>query len=120
MRPVFVVDNQHRRWELNDPAGRLDSQTTAVELCEGLVPPPARSVSGLSPDGDRMLPASGELPEDSGRSSTSVDRRDDAAEAAQVIGVSAVTVKQWLSRGLRLVNEQLADLRPGEEPPDAI
>ena len=36
------------------------------------------------------------------------------AEAAQVLGVSAVTVKRWLSRGLRLVTEQLADLRPGE------
>ena len=42
------------------------------------------------------------------------------AEAAQVIGVSAVTVKRWLSRGLRLVTEKLADFRPGEEPPDAI
>jgi RNA polymerase sigma-70 factor (ECF subfamily) len=42
------------------------------------------------------------------------------AEAAQVLGVSAVTVKRWLSRGLRLVTEQLADLRPGEKPPDAM
>jgi len=42
------------------------------------------------------------------------------AEAAQVLGVSAVTVKRWLSRGLRLVTEQLADFRLGEEPPDAI
>ena len=42
------------------------------------------------------------------------------AEAAQVIGVSALTVERWLSRGLRLVTEQLADSHPGEEPPDAI
>jgi serine/threonine-protein kinase len=42
------------------------------------------------------------------------------AEAAQVLGVSAVTVKRRSSRGLRLVTEPLADLRPGEEPPDAI
>ena len=42
------------------------------------------------------------------------------AEAAQLIGVSAVTVKRRLNRGLRLVTEQLADLRPAEEPPDAI
>ena len=42
------------------------------------------------------------------------------AEAAQVIGVSAVTVTRWLSRGLRLVTEPLADLRPDENPPDAI
>ena len=43
-----------------------------------------------------------------------------AAEAAQVIGVSAVTVKRRSSRGLRLVTEPLADLRPVEKPPDAI
>jgi hypothetical protein len=70
VRRVFVLANQHRRRELNDPAGRLDSQPATVELCEGLVPAPASSVSGLSPDGDRVLPAIGELPEDSGRSST--------------------------------------------------
>jgi RNA polymerase sigma-70 factor (ECF subfamily) len=70
VRRVFVLANQHRRWELNDLAGRLDSQPAAVELCVGLVPAPASSVSGLSPDGYRMLQAIGELPEDSGRSST--------------------------------------------------
>ena len=64
-----------------------------MELCEGLVPSPASSVSGLSPDGRGML---------------------------QAIGVWAVTVKRRLSRGLRLLTEQLADLRPGEKPPDAI
>jgi hypothetical protein len=64
-----------------------------VELCEGLVPAPASGVSGLRPGGFRML---------------------------QAIGVSAVTVKRWLSRGLRLVTDQLADLGPGEKPPDAI
>ena len=37
------------------------------------------------------------------------------AEAAQVLGVSAVTVKRWLSRGLRLVTEQLADFRGDRE-----
>jgi hypothetical protein len=70
VRRVFVLANRHRRWELNDLAGRLDSQPAAVELCEGLVPAPVSSVSGLSPDGYRLLPAIGELPEDSGRSST--------------------------------------------------
>jgi hypothetical protein len=70
VRQVFVVANQHRRRELNDLARRLDSQPAAAELYEGLVPAPASSVSGLSPDGYRMLRAIGELPEDSGRSST--------------------------------------------------
>jgi DNA-directed RNA polymerase specialized sigma24 family protein len=41
-------------------------------------------------------------------------------EAGQVIGVSSVTVKRWLSRVLRLVTVHLADLCPGEKPPDAI
>jgi hypothetical protein len=41
------------------------------------------------------------------------------AKAAQVIGVSAVTVKRRLSRGLRPATEPLADLRPDEEPPDS-
>ena len=42
------------------------------------------------------------------------------AEAAQLLGVSAVTVKRRLNRGLRLLTEQLGDLRPGENPPDSI
>ena len=41
-------------------------------------------------------------------------------EAAQVLGVSVVTVKRRLNCGLRLLTEQLADLRPGERPPDSI
>jgi hypothetical protein len=41
-----------------------------VELCDGLVAAPASSVSGLSPDGYRMLQAIGKLAEDSGRAST--------------------------------------------------
>jgi DNA-directed RNA polymerase specialized sigma24 family protein len=42
------------------------------------------------------------------------------AEAAQVLGVSAVTVKRRLSLGLRLLTEPLADLRPGVNPPDSL
>ena len=68
-----------------------------------------------------MLGAIDELPEDE-REVFDLVRIDGMAqaEAAHVLGVSAVTVKRWLSRGLRLVTEQLADLRPGEKPPDAI
>ena len=40
------------------------NQPAAVELREGLVPAPASSVSGLTPDGLRMLRAIDELPED--------------------------------------------------------
>lgn len=39
------------------------------------------------------------------------------AEAAQVLGVSAMTVKRRLDRGLRLLAERLSDLRPDGEGP---
>ena len=42
------------------------------------------------------------------------------AEAAHVLGVSVVTVKRRLNRGLWLLAEQLADLPPGEGPPGSI
>jgi DNA-directed RNA polymerase specialized sigma24 family protein len=37
-----------------------------------------------------------------------------------LLGVSTVMVKRRLSRGRRLRAEQLADLRPGEDPPESI
>jgi RNA polymerase sigma-70 factor (ECF subfamily) len=121
VRQLFALANQHMRWELNDLARRLDDQPAAVELCEGLVPAPASSVSGLTPAGRRMLQAIGELPEDE-REAFDLVRVQGLThtEAAQVLGVSAVTVKRRLNRGLRLLAEQLADLRPSEQPPDSI
>jgi len=121
VRQLFALANQHMRWELNDLARRLDDQPAAAELNEGLVPSPPSSASGLSPDGLRMLRAIDELPEDE-REVVDLVRIDGMtqAEAAQMLGVSAVMVKRRLSRGLRLRTEQLADLRPGEKPPDAI
>src|SRR4051794_14754221 len=62
VRQFFGLANQHMRWELNDLARRLDEQPAAVELCEGLVPAPASSDTGLTPEGRRMLQAIGELP----------------------------------------------------------
>jgi DNA-directed RNA polymerase specialized sigma24 family protein len=41
-------------------------------------------------------------------------------EAARLLGVSAVTAKRRLNRGLWLLTEQLADLRPDEEPREAL
>ena len=50
-------------WQLNDLARRLDERPAAVELREGLVPGPANSESGITPDGRRMLEAIDNLPE---------------------------------------------------------
>src|SRR5262245_3483618 len=64
VRRLFALANQHMRWQLNDMARRLDDQPAAAELCDGQVPAPASSASGLTPDGRRMLRMIDELPED--------------------------------------------------------
>jgi DNA-directed RNA polymerase specialized sigma24 family protein len=90
-------------------------------VSEGPVPAPASGASGLSPNGRNMLRAIGELPEDEREVFDLVRIQGmTQTQVAQVFGVSAVTVKRRLSRGLRLLAEQLADLRPGEDPPDSI
>ena len=97
MRQFFALANQHMRWELNDLARRLDEQPAAVELREELVPAPASSGSGLTPDGRRMLEAIDGLPEDE-REVFSLVRIQGLtqAEAAEVLGVSAKTVQRRL------------------------
>jgi RNA polymerase sigma factor (sigma-70 family) len=121
VRQLFALANQHMRWELNDLARRLDEQPDAAELREGLVPGPASSASGLSPDGLRMLQAIDELPEEEREVFDLVRIQGmTQTEVAQLLAVSVATVKRRLTRGLRLLTEQLADLRPGERPPDSI
>ena len=121
VRQLFALANQHMRWELNDLARRLDNQPAAVELNEEIVAAPASSASGLTPDGLRMLRAIGELPEDEREAFDLVRIQGmTQVEAAQLLRVSTVTVKRRLTRGLRLLEEQLADLRPDEETPDSI
>jgi RNA polymerase sigma-70 factor (ECF subfamily) len=121
VRHFFALANQHMRWELNDLARRLDHQSAAAELSEGLVPSPASSGSGLSPDGRCILEAIGELPEDEREVFDLVRIQGMAqAEAAHMLGVSAQTVKRRLSRGLRLLAEQLAELRLDEKPPGSV
>jgi RNA polymerase sigma-70 factor (ECF subfamily) len=121
VRQLFALANQHMRWELNDLARRLDEQPAGTELNEGLVPSPPSSASGLSPDGLRMLRALDELPEEEREVFDLVRIQGmTQAEAAQLLGVSTVTVKRRLNRGLQLLAEGLADLRPGEGPPESI
>ncbi len=113
VRQFFALANQHMRWELNDLARRLDEQPSAVGLESDLVPAPSSSASGLTTDGRRMLEAIDSLPEDE-REVFGLVRVQGITqtEAARVLGVSAVTVKRRLNRGLRLLSDKLADLRP--------
>jgi RNA polymerase sigma-70 factor (ECF subfamily) len=118
VRQFFALANLHLRWELNDLARRLDNQPPMAELREGLVPAPASSGSGLGPNGRRMLEAIENLPEDEREAFDLVRVQGmTQTEAAQVLGVAPVTVKRRLNRGLRLLAEELGDLRPGGEPP---
>jgi len=119
VRQFFALANQHMRWELNDLARRLDEQPVVIELCEGLVPAPASSGSGLTPDGRRMLEAIDSLPADEREAFDLVRVQGmSQTEAAQLLGVAPVTVKRRLNRGLRILTEKLGDLRPDETPPD--
>jgi RNA polymerase sigma-70 factor (ECF subfamily) len=113
VRQFFALANQHMRWELNDLARRLDEQPATVGLSEAGVAAPASSGSGLTPEGRRMLQAIGGLPDDE-REAFDLVRVQGMThtEAAGVLGVVPVTVKRRLNRGLRLLTEQLADLRP--------
>ena len=118
VRQFFALAGQHMRWELNDLARRLDKQSAAVELREGLVPSPASSDSGLSPEARRMLEAIDSLPEDE-REAFDLVRIQGLThgEAAEVLGVVAKTVQRRLDRGLRLLTERLGDLCPAATPP---
>jgi RNA polymerase sigma-70 factor (ECF subfamily) len=116
VRQFFALAAQHMRWELNEMARRLDEQPTAVELLDGLVPAPASSDSGLTSDGRRMLEAINNLPEEEREVFDLVRIQGmTQAEAAQVIGVSAMTVKRRLDRSLRLLTERLSDLGPADD-----
>jgi RNA polymerase sigma-70 factor (ECF subfamily) len=117
-RQFFALACQHMRWELNDLARRLDEHPAAGALDDGQVAAPASSDSGLSPDGRRILAAIDRLPE-SEREAFDLVRIQgmSQAEAAQLLGVSAMTVSRRLSRGLQLLAATLGDLYPGGRDP---
>ncbi len=113
VRQFFGLASQHMRWELNDMARRLDKQPAAVELDETQEPAPASSDSGLTPDCRRMLEAIADLPQGEREAFDLVRIQGmSQADAAQVLGVSTMTVNRRLNRGLEVLAEMLGDLRP--------
>src|SRR5580693_5666288 len=113
VRQFFALVNQHMRWELNDVARRLDEQPSAVEIREEMVPaPPASSDSELTPDGQRILKAIDELPEDEREVFGLIHIQGlMQGEAAEVLGVSVRTVQRCLNSSLLLLSKELEDLR---------
>jgi RNA polymerase sigma-70 factor (ECF subfamily) len=118
VRQFFAIANQHMRWELNDVARRLDSQTPAVELRESFAAASDGSTeSPLRPDAVRILEAIERLPDEE-REAFDLVRVQELTqpEAAAVLGVGLRTVQRRLSRALVLLSEALSDLRPPELP----
>jgi RNA polymerase sigma factor (sigma-70 family) len=118
VRHFFALASQHMRWHLNDLARRLDERPPPVELCEELVPAPASSDSGITPDGRRMLQAIDDLPEDE-REVFSMVRIQGLTqvEVAEVMEISVKTVQRRLNRARMLLAEALDDLRPTDDLP---
>ena len=118
VRQFFALATQHMRWELLGMTQCLDKQPLAAELRDGLIPAPAASDTGLTPDARRMLAAIDNLPEGEREAFDLVRIQGmSQAEAARVLGVSVMTVNRRLNRGLKLLTRALSDLRPTENVP---
>lgn len=114
VRQFFALAGQHMRWELNDLARRLDNQPGVVDLPAEMVPAHESSDSGLTPSGRRMLEAIEGLPLEEREAFDLVKIQGMThAEAAEILGISIMTVKRRLSRSLQWLAETLGDLRPG-------
>jgi RNA polymerase sigma factor (sigma-70 family) len=116
----FALASQHARWELNDVARRLDAQPSVALLDEGLASTPD-SDSGLSLGGRRMFEAIDSLPNDEREAFDLVRIQGMSfAEAAEILGVSGMTVNRRLNRGLRILADQLSDMRPDDSGPKTV
>jgi RNA polymerase sigma-70 factor (ECF subfamily) len=117
VRQFFALAGQHMRWELNDLARRLDNQPTSLELNEELTPAAAESNTGLSSESRRIFEAIERLPKEQREAFDLVQIQGMSySEAAEILGVSAITVKRRANRTIQLLAEQLSDLRPDENP----
>jgi RNA polymerase sigma factor (sigma-70 family) len=113
VRQFFALANQHIRLELNDLARRLDEKGFPLELVEGQVQAPESSASTLGLNARRMLQAIDSLPEEEGEVFSLVRIQGlSQTEVAELLGISTRTVLRRLNRGLLLLTEMLADLRP--------
>lgn len=115
VRQFFALAGQHMRWELNDLARLLDGRVRADELQDEQAVAPSDSGSGLTPDGRRIIAAIDGLPDDEREAFDLVRVQGmSLAEAGQLLGVSAMTVKRRVDRGLTRLANELTDLKPDE------
>jgi RNA polymerase sigma factor (sigma-70 family) len=119
VRQFFALANQHMRWELNDLARKMDSQTPVIDLQEAPAAAAETSESQLSPNALRILEAIDSLPDEE-REVFSLVRIQGMthAEVAGLLGASTKTVQRRLHRSLMLLADLLDDLRPAGSSPD--
>lgn len=118
VRQFFALANQHMRWELNDLARRLDTETPARELNDAFVAAHDASASQLSPNALRILTAIESLPDEEREAFELVRIQGiPQTETADLLGVSAKTVQRRLNRSLILLSQTLSDLDPEMVPP---
>jgi RNA polymerase sigma factor (sigma-70 family) len=118
VRQFFALANRHMRWELNDLARRLDKETPALMLPEGLIAGADTSESQLSPNTLRVLEAIEGLPEEEREVFDLVRIQGfSQLEAADLLDVSPKTVRRRLNQGVLLLMDQLSDLEPTFLPP---
>lgn len=95
VRQFFALANQHMRWELNDLARKMDSQTPVIDLQEAPAAAAETSESQLSPNALRILEAIDSLPDEE-REVFSLVRIQGMthAEVAGLLGASTKTVQR--------------------------
>jgi RNA polymerase sigma factor (sigma-70 family) len=115
VRQFFGLANRHMRWELNELARRLDGQAAVARLRDSAVATPETSRSPMPTTTRRILDAIEGLPGDE-REVFELLRIQGVSytETADLLGISESTVHRRLNRGLVLLEESLADLRPAD------
>lgn len=118
VRQFFALANRHMRWQLNDLARRMDERPVHMELREEHMVAPDSSDSAIKPNGQRMLAAIDNLPDDE-REVFELVRLQGLthAEVAEMLDVATETVQRRLNRASLLLSEQLEDLRPSISGP---
>lgn len=117
VRQFFGLAHQHMRWELNDMARRLDQKQAVLGLHDSAIAAPESSGSVISVNTRRMLEAIEGLPEEEREVFEFLRIQGMShAETAEILGISESTVHRRLNRGLVLLEERLADLRPAGNP----
>jgi RNA polymerase sigma-70 factor (ECF subfamily) len=116
VREFFALAMKHVRWELNELARELDTQTRELPAPDQIVQKPEEVEEEFSPLARRILEAINSLPQ-SDRETFHLVRLHEMtqADAAQVLGINVKTVRRRLKRILPYLWARL-----GHQPAGAL